>query len=50
MAMFEAATDAFKPGAKPAGAPEPAKEGDDDIAALKAQLASLQDKIDKMGK
>lgn len=53
MAMFEAATDAFKPGAKPtagAAASEPAKEGGDDIAALKAQLASLQDKIDKMGK
>ncbi|HEY0316604.1 MAG TPA: polyhydroxyalkanoate synthesis repressor PhaR [Sphingomonas sp.] len=52
MAMFEAAADAFKPGAKPAtpAAEEPAKEGGDDIATLKAQLASLQDKIDKMGK
>jgi polyhydroxyalkanoate synthesis repressor PhaR len=53
MAMFEAAADAFKPGpgGKPGAAPEPAaKESGDDIAALKAQLASLQDKIDKMGK
>jgi polyhydroxyalkanoate synthesis repressor PhaR len=59
MAMFEAAADAFKPGAP--GAPgaakpvadQPAAAGagsGDDIAALKAQLASLQDKIDKMGK
>lgn len=50
MAMFEAAADAFKPGSKPGAAGEPATEGGDDIAALKAQLASLQDKIDKMGK
>lgn len=52
MAMFEAAAGAFKPGSVPgAEAAEPAapKNGDD-IAALKAQLASLQDKIDKMGK
>ncbi|WBO21003.1 polyhydroxyalkanoate synthesis repressor PhaR [Sphingomonas abietis] len=52
MAMFEAAATAFKPGVPGApGAPaaEPAS-GDDDIAALKAQLASLQDKIDKMAK
>ena len=51
MAMFEAAADAFKPGGKD-GAPktEPAAEDGDDIATLKAQLARLQDKIDKMGK
>jgi polyhydroxyalkanoate synthesis repressor PhaR len=52
MAMFEAAAGAFKPGAKgapasPAAAPQGG--GVDDIAALKAQLATLQDKIDKMG-
>jgi polyhydroxyalkanoate synthesis repressor PhaR len=51
MAMFEAAAGAFKPGAKgekpAAAAPPPG--GSDDIAALKAQLATLQDKIDKMG-
>jgi len=52
MAMFEAAADAFKPGAKaaPATGAAAAPEGGDDIATLKAQLASLQDKIDKMGK
>jgi polyhydroxyalkanoate synthesis repressor PhaR len=56
MAMFEAAADAFTPGAKGAAAApaqpaaKPAETDGDDIAALKAQLASLQDKIDKMGK
>ena len=43
MAMFEAATSAFVP--KKAG--EGAK--DDEIAALKAQLADLQLKVDKLG-
>ncbi len=53
MAMFEAATDAFKPGTKSAAktdeTPAAAANGDE-LASLKAQLASLQDKIDKMGK
>jgi len=51
MAMFEAAADAFKPGAPGAAAATqaPEKSKDDEIAALKAQLASLQDKIDKLG-
>ena len=48
MAMFEAAAEAFKPGA-PGAAPAPERSKDDEIAALKAQLASLQDKIDKLG-
>jgi polyhydroxyalkanoate synthesis repressor PhaR len=54
MAMFEAATSAFKPqgpasatGATP-GAPA-AGNGDDDVAALKAELARLQEKIEKLG-
>ena len=56
IAMFEAAANAFKPGAggvagaapaAPAAAPE---SGDDDVAALKAELARLQDKIEKLGK
>ena len=52
MAMFEAAATAFKPGSTPAGATAetPAPKNGDEIAALKQQLASLQDKIDKMGK
>jgi len=56
MQMFEAAAEAFKPGAaatgpaaaKPAaGAPEKSK--DDEIAALKAQLSALKDQVDKLG-
>lgn len=47
MQMFEAATQAFKPGAKPA---EPAVGGkDEDVASLKAELARLQEKIEKLG-
>ncbi|MGL4313655.1 MAG: polyhydroxyalkanoate synthesis repressor PhaR [Sphingomonas sp.] len=44
MAMFEAATAAFKPGT-PGSA---ANSKDDEIAALKAELQSLQAKIDKL--
>lgn len=43
MAMFEAATSAFKP-----ATPPPAASKDDEIAALKAELASLQDKVNKL--
>jgi polyhydroxyalkanoate synthesis repressor PhaR len=59
MEIFEAATHAFKqgtpgapgraPGAAPAGAAAPVSEGDD-VAALKAELARLQDKIEKLAK
>lgn len=58
MAMFEAAAGAFKPGAGGLGggafgsapaSPAPEKTKDEEIAALKAQLAGLQDKIDKLG-
>ena len=45
MAMFEAATSAFKTGTKPAGT----ESKDDEIAALKAELARLQDKVEKLG-
>jgi len=50
--MFEAATAAFKPGAaKPAGAPGDAPTGgkDAEIAALKAELSRLHEKIEKLG-
>lgn len=47
MAMFEAATQAFKPGAKPGDAATPSK--DDEIAALKAELGRLNEKIEKLG-
>lgn len=59
MAMFEVAAGILTPGAKKEEA-EPAKpqtppqpqtsaQKDDEIAALKAQLASLQAKVDKLG-
>jgi polyhydroxyalkanoate synthesis repressor PhaR len=59
MQMFEAATQAFKPGtpgAPDAAAPEapaaapPQAGANDDVAALKAELARLQDKIEKLVK
>lgn len=43
--MFEAATAAFNPGGKS----DAAASKDDEIAALKTQLAELQAKIDKLG-
>ncbi|MDF2494177.1 polyhydroxyalkanoate synthesis repressor PhaR [Sphingomonas sp.] len=45
MAMFEAATSAFKPPATAA----PAASKDDEIAALKAELSRLQEKVNKLG-
>ena len=53
MAMFEAAAGMLTPGAKKSE-PEPAAkqtsaQKDDEIAALKAQLAALQAKVDKLG-
>jgi polyhydroxyalkanoate synthesis repressor PhaR len=52
IAMFEAAAQAFQPGAAgapAAEAPAPAAGGDD-VSALKAELARLQDKIEKLAK
>ncbi|WP_157219002.1 polyhydroxyalkanoate synthesis repressor PhaR [Flavisphingomonas formosensis] len=46
MEMFEAAASAFKP-KKEAGTASTGTR-DDEVAALKAQLAGLQDKIDKL--
>ncbi len=51
--MFEAATQGFKPGAAapvasaPAAAPAGGKDAE--MAALKAELAALKDKIEKLG-
>ncbi len=53
MAMFEAATAAFKPGAVPPGAAsaeESVAAKDDEIAALRSELSRLQDKVEKLGK
>jgi len=53
MEMFEAAASAFKatggvPGAAPAAPAAPASK-EDELAALKEQLAGLQDKLNKLG-
>lgn len=48
MEMFEVAASAFKPAA-PKGAAAPADGSESEIAALKAELARLQDKVDKLG-
>lgn len=59
MAMFEAAASAFQPGGAanpmPTAGPAPAaaaapEGGGDDVSALKAELARLQEKIEKLGK
>lgn len=52
MAMFQAAAGAFMPGAHGPGGEEPVKETSsaEDIDALKAQMAEMQRKIDKLGK
>lgn len=47
MQMFEAATHAFTPG-QPGDAGDEADKKDDEIAQLKAQLAALNAKIDKL--
>jgi polyhydroxyalkanoate synthesis repressor PhaR len=50
MEMFEAAAKAFKTGTAPGNKPaETAASKDDEIAALKAQLADLQSKVDRLG-
>lgn len=53
MAMFEAATQAFKGAAAATPAPPPtsaAASKDDEIAALRAEVARLQEKVDKIGR
>jgi polyhydroxyalkanoate synthesis repressor PhaR len=49
MEMFEAATAAFKSGGKPAPTPA-ATSKDDEIAALKAEMARMQEKIEKLAR
>ena len=51
MEMFEAAASAFGGRPKPGGempAAAPAASRDDEVAALKAQLSEMQDKIDRL--
>jgi polyhydroxyalkanoate synthesis repressor PhaR len=51
IAMFEAATAAFKPGAaNDSTAPAPAEGGESEMHALRAELARLQEKVDKLAK
>lgn len=49
--MFEAAAQAFQPPVGGVAAPSPTTAGskDDEIAALKAEMARLQDKVAKLG-
>src|ERR1700759_180724 len=49
MQMFEAATQAFKPGGAVAEPAAPPSGNGEDVAALKAELARLQEKIEKLG-
>jgi polyhydroxyalkanoate synthesis repressor PhaR len=48
MAMFKAAASALMPGAKPADDEQPGR--DSDLAALRAQMAEMQKKLDALGK
>ena len=53
MAMFEAATSAFKPGGAGAAPAEPGAgtaSKDQEIAALKAELATLHQKVERLAK
>ena len=50
MAMFEAAASAFQPPAATAAAAADETGKDDEIAALKAQLKALNERIDKLAK
>lgn len=50
MAMFEAAAQAFKPGETGGTAAPLNGSKDDEIAALRAELSKLQDKVEKLGK
>lgn len=54
LAMFDVAAQAFAPGnaaaaASPAPAARPVATKDEEIAALRTELASLQDKVEKLG-
>lgn len=50
LAMFDVAAQAMNPAANPAApAPAPAASKDDEIAALRTELAKLQEKVEKLG-
>ena len=50
LAMFKAAATAFVPSLSPEDKPAKAKGEADELAALRAQMAEMQAKLDKLGK
>ena len=50
MAMFDAAAQAFKPAPMKPAPMKPATSKDDEIAALRAELAALHDKVERLEK
>lgn len=51
MAMFKAAASAFMPGANPSSPPPPGSAAtEDDLEALRAQMAEMQRKLDELGR
>ncbi|MFZ5747994.1 MAG: polyhydroxyalkanoate synthesis repressor PhaR [Pseudomonadota bacterium] len=50
MAMFEAATAAFKPNAAPVSTAAAVEKKDDEIAALRAELSRLHEAVEKLTK
>ena len=50
LAMFKAAASAFVPGMAEPKPNTPAKGADDELAALRAQMAEMQRKLDQLGK
>ncbi len=50
LAMFKAAASAFVPGMSEAKPAAPAKDAADELAALRAQMAEMQRKLDQLGK
>ena len=50
MKMFQAATSAFMPGAKPAEPPARPAASSDDLDALREQMAEMQRKLDELRK
>jgi polyhydroxyalkanoate synthesis repressor PhaR len=50
LAMFKAAASAFVPGLTEGKPATPASERDDELSTLRAQMAEMQAKLDKLGK
>jgi polyhydroxyalkanoate synthesis repressor PhaR len=49
LAMFDVAAQAFKPGANAQAQAPAATSKDDELAALRSELASLKDRVEKLG-